>query len=319
MKTTINQVVFQIIKECDQFCPHCFFNSSPKTKEKLTSVQIKNALEDLKKSRVRKIGKFIISGGEPVMHQDIVLIVKMIRSAFPLSKIRIDTNGIRIFENPSLLKLLEADIYDISVDIFHNQGMLKKEKKLKEIFVKRSGYSGLTNFFLKQRAKYKFELNIRWTSNGKDNEVFERFINKYKNKGVNITRKNVTATGRASKLSDITKGYLIEERPNNFKCLIGDSLLLAIDGLWYGCYHPVSLTRLSLPGNSAMFKAKLRNLLTSALGKKLPADGILSVLKSIGENNSKSKAVAESIVAKRYWYRCQPCEDACKKGIFSIK
>jgi len=296
MKAIINQVVFQIIKECDQFCPHCFFNSSPKTKAKLTLTQIRNALKDLEKSGVKKIGKFIISGGEPVIHPDIVAIVKMIRVAFPSSKIRIDTNGLKIFENPLLLKLLKADIYDISADIFHNQGMLKKRKKFNEIFVRKSGFSELVDFFLKQKIKYKFDLNIRWTSNGRDNDLFERFVKKYKNSDVNIIKKDVTATGRASLLPGSMKGrgYLIEEKPNNFKCLIGDSLLLAIDGFWYGCYHPVSFTKLSLPGKPLMFKSKLENLLSSKLGKKLPSDGIVSVLKSIGKKNLKSNIVAKN-------------------------
>ncbi|MBU2634677.1 MAG: radical SAM protein [Nanoarchaeota archaeon] len=320
MKAVINQVVFQITKKCDQSCPHCFFNSSPIARKKLTLTQIKNALNDLKKSRIKKINKFVISGGEPVIHPNIISIVKKIRVAFPFSKIRIDTNGLFLFENPSLFKLLKADIYDISVDIFHNQGILRKKEKFKEIFIKKDGSSDLVNFFLEQKIKYRFELNIRWTSNREDNNLFENFFKKYRNKGVNILKKDVTATGRANMLLNKVKGngYLIKEKPSNFKCLLGDSLLLAVNGFWYGCYHPVSFTKLSLPGQSLIFNSKLENLLNSNLGKKLPEDGIIDVLRLIKRKNSKSRIVVKNIMETRYWYRCQPCEDACKKNIFNI-
>lgn len=318
MKNVFNQVVFQVIKKCDQACPHCFFNSSPGTNEKLTLSQIKNGLVDLKKAGIKKVNKFIISGGEPTMHPSIVAIVVAIRNSFPSCKVRIDTNGLGFFKNPSLFGLLKADIYDISVDMFHNQGIIKKEERFKEIFIRKDGSSDLVNFFIKQKNKYKFELNIRWTSNRKDNALFEKFIKKYANRNLNISKKMVTATGRASILSNSIRGfgYLIEEKPENFKCLLGDSLLLAIDGFWYGCYHPVSLTKLSKPGQTLIFKSKLDNLLSSNIGQELPGVGIKKVLESIKKNELKGKTAIANILKTRYWYRCQPCEDACRKGIF---
>ena len=111
-------------------------------------------------------------------------------------------------------------------------------------------------------------------------------------------------------------GLKIEENPENFKCLIGDSLLLALDGYWYGCYYPVSLTKLSCPGESIAFKRKLEKLLNSAYGKWLPKKGIAKVLKSITNKNLNVNYKIDCIFKKRYWYRCQPCEDACKKNIF---
>lgn len=317
MKTIINQVVFQIIKECDQFCPHCFFNSSPGAKGRLTLTQVKNALNDLKKSGIKKINKFIISGGEPTLHPNIIAIVKLMRIFSPSSKIRMDTNGLNLYKNQYLFKLLEADTYDISIDLFHNQGILRNEKKFQEFFVKKDGSSDLLDFFIKQKRKYGFDLNIRWTSNRKDDRLFDTFKNKY-GKDVDIILKNVTATGRAKSLPDFVKGagFLIEENPSNFKCLIGDSLLMALDGYWYGCYHPVSLTKLSSPGNPLIFKQKLEKLLNSNYGKELPKKGIANVLKSMKNKNKNLNSKIDSILKKKYWYRCQPCEDACIKDIF---
>ena len=317
MKMVINQIVFQIIKECDQFCPHCFFNSSPRKKEKLTLTQIKNSLNDLKKSGIKKINKFIISGGEPTLHPDIIAITKLIKVYFPFSKIRIDTNGLNLYENQCLFKLLKTDTYDISIDLFHNQGILKNEKKFQEFFVKKDGSSVLLDFFIKQKRKHGFDLNVRWTSNRKDDELFNTFKNKYE-KDADIIKKNVTATGRAKSLPNFVKGagFLIEENPSNFKCLIGDSLLMAVDGYWYGCYHPVSLTKLSSPGKPLIFKQKLEKLLNSNCGKDLPKKGIANVLKSMKNKNLNLNSKIDSILKKKYWYRCQPCEDACMGKIF---
>jgi len=321
MKTAINQVVLQIIKSCDQACPHCFFNSYPSAKQKLTLFQIKSGLNDLKKTEIKKVNKFIISGGEPFVHPQIISIVKIIRIIFPFSKIRIDTNGLKLFETPFLFRLIRADIYNISIDPFHNQGVLKKEKKFQEIFIKKDGSSKLVDFFLKQKKKYKFKLNIRWTSNGEDEKLFKSFIKKYKNEDVIISRKLVTATGRAKKLSSIIKGssYLIKEKPSNFKCLIGNSLLLSVGGYWYGCYHPVSFTRLSLPGQSSQFALKLRKILNSNLAKKLSQKGILEVLTMMKKKNPKLRFTINSILKNKYSYRCQPCEAACAKKIFNFK
>lgn len=317
MKTVINQIVFQIIKECDQFCPHCFFDSSPSAKGRLTLTQIKNALNDLEKSGIKKINKFIISGGEPTLHPDIIAIVKLMRKLFPFSKIRIDTNGLNLYKNQYLFKSLEVDTYDISIDLFHNQGILRNEKKFQEFFVKKDGSSALLDFFIKQKRKYGFDLNVRWTSDRKDNELFDTFKNKY-GKNINIVKKNVTATGRAKSLPDSVKstGFLIEENPSNFKCLIGDSLLMALNGYWYGCYHPVSLTKLSSSGKPLIFKQKLEKLLNSSYGKELPKKGIANVLKSMKNKNKNLNSKIDGILKKKYWYRCQPCEDACMKDIF---
>lgn len=54
MKTQYNQIVFQIIKKYDQACPHCFFNSSPKSDEKLTLSQVKKGLADIKFAGIKK-------------------------------------------------------------------------------------------------------------------------------------------------------------------------------------------------------------------------------------------------------------------------
>ena len=313
-------IVFQIIKKCDQGCPHCFFDSSLLRKEKLTLLQIKKGLQDLKTAGISKINKFIFTGGEPTLHSGLPAMIKAIGGSFPEAKIRIDTNGLNLFEKPSLFKKLDAGIYNISIDPFHNQGLIKKEEKFKDIFIKKDGSSPLLDFFLKQKEKHKFELDVRWTSSREDAEWFEKFFERYKNEDIAITKKFVTATGRAELLPDRMKssGYLIKENPKNFQCLIGISIILAIDGYWYGCYHPVPFTRLSRAGQSVKFKNRSGKLMGSDIAEKLPGIGIVKTLEIIKKERPESAPAIDEVLKTRYWYRCQPCEDCCKKNIFKL-
>lgn len=314
---SLNRVVFQVTKKCNLACAHCFFNSSPNETKRLNFNQTHKALIDLGKLGFKNIDKFIITGGEPTLWPDLLKLAADIRKFFPKSKIRIDTNGISFLNNPDWFARLGADIYDISIDKFHDRALIMGKKRA-NIFVDKNGESPLVDFFIKNRTKYKFTLSVRWTSDSKDEDIFNKFFKKY-NKKVNIERKLVTATGRGENLShdSINSGYLIKEKPDNFACLMGDSLILAIDGFWYGCYHPVSLTKLGRAGDPVITK-RFKELTSSPLYKNLPKQGLLKILKDIQAKHPEHKKAIEKILTKKYWYRCQPCEDLCRAKIFKL-
>lgn len=315
---SLDSVVFQLTRKCNLVCRHCFFNAGPNKEGKLTLNQTSKALIDLRNFGFNKINKFILTGGEPTLWPDLFGLINNIRRYFPESKIRIDTNGINFLTNPKLFELVKADIYDISVDDFHNQAVISSELRNKKVFVREDGDSELVNLFIKNKVKYKFDLSIRWTSDRRDDHLFNKFFKKY-NKQVKLEKKLVTATGRGKYLSQksINSGYLIKEKPENFSCLMGQSLILAINGCWYGCYHPVGLTKLGKTGNSELFN-NFSKLTKSYLYKKLPSRGLLYVLKYLKRKYPKHRKTIEDILAKKYWYRCQPCEDLCRAKIFKI-
>jgi len=315
---SLNRVVFQLTKKCNLICPHCFFNAGPNKKEKLTLNQTSKALLDLHSLGFNKINKFILTGGEPTLWPDLSSLMVNIRGSFPRTKIRIDTNGINFLINPKLFDLVRADIYDISVDDFHNQAIVSRELRGKKIFIKEDGSSELVDLFLKNRAKYKFELSVRWTSNRQDDHLFNKFFKKY-NRKINLEKKPVTATGRGKNLPQVSidSGYLIKERPDNFSCLMGDSLILDINGSWYGCYHPVGLTKLGKAGDLQL-RQRFDKLTKSYFYKNLPKSGLLDVLDSIKNKHPEHQKAIENILIKKYWYRCQPCEDLCRAKIFKL-
>jgi organic radical activating enzyme len=313
----MNTVVFQVTKKCDQACPHCFFNSSPSEREELSFSQIEKALIDLQSAGIKNISKFIITGGEPTIWPYLQPTIGLIRKFYQSAKIRIDTNGINIFKNEKLFPELKADVYDISVDTFHNQGEIDKRDRYQNIYVKNNGRSPMLDFFLENKKKYKFGLYVRWTSNRQDEKLFNKFFNKYKKDDVIIEVKPVTATGRAKKLSSFTlgDGYLVKERPENFRCLMGDSLILTVSGYWHACYHPVALTKLCRVGNKN-FATKLKNFTGCFLYKYLPKKGLIDTLAYLKKKNPKLSKLIDKIMAERYWYRCEPCEKLCSMRIF---
>ncbi len=313
----MNTIVFQVTKKCDQACPHCFFNSRPTEEGELVLPQIKNALDDLKSAGIKKISKFIFTGGEPTIWEPLQEAIKLTKKYYPASNIRVDTNGLNFFKNEKLFSKLDVDLYDLSIDPFHNQGIVSKNNIYKEVYINNKGRSKLLDLFLKNKSKYKFGLYVRWTSNRHDEKLFSKFSICYKNKNVIIEKKLVTATGRAKKLpfDNLNGGYLIKERPENFHCLMGDSLILTVSAYWHACYHPVSLTKLCKVGSKA-FSGKLKKLSGCYLYKNLPKRGLLKILEKLKKENPKLTEKIDQVLNKKYWYRCEPCEDLCSMKVF---
>lgn len=314
---TAKAVVLQVTTQCEHVCPHCFLGSRPGFGEQIKISQIRGALENLKSAGINKVSEFIFTGGEPTTWQPLKEAVFLIRKKYPLARIRIDTNGFNFFKNPSLFGSLGADLYHLSVDSFHNQGIIDKKEIYKDIYVDSNGKSKIANLFIKKSNEFKFGLFIRWTSNRQDDKLFDKFCKLYRRPGVVISKKLVTATGRAKNLSsrELKEGYLIEENQENFQCLMGNHLILAANGYWHACYHPVPLTKICKSG-SKLFVKNFKIIRQSYLYKNLPKKGFVKVLDYIKKKNPELIEKIDEVLATRYWYRCEPCEKLCSMKIF---
>ncbi len=49
-----------------------------------------------------------------------------------------------------------------------------------------------------------------------------------------------------------------------------------------------------------------------------PGIGIVKTLEIIKKERPESAPAIDEVLKTRYWYRCQPCEDCCKKNIFKL-
>jgi sulfatase maturation enzyme AslB (radical SAM superfamily) len=314
----IDSVVFQVTKKCDLCCAHCFFDSNSVKTQSLSLKTAKAALSDLPLFGFTTVNTFIITGGEPTIWPSLINFIKNIRLLYPKSKIRVDTNGLNFFEHPEYFSEIKADIYDISIDEFHDKSANSLLGQPKHIYVDRTGKSRLLELFIKNQKKFHYQTVVRWTSNRLDDKIFKKFWEKYRRR-VMIVQKKVTATGRGRNLPTnfIGTGYTISERPENFTCLMGQAILLALDGCWYGCYHPVSLTRLGRAGQKETIK-KYGILIKDKIYKKLPRQGLINFIGYIQKHNLSNSRLIEKILVKKYWYRCQPCEELCQEKIFKI-
>jgi len=326
-------VVFQVTKKCNMRCPHCFFLSGPDNKKNLSLTKAINGIKDLKKSKL-KIEEFLITGGEPTLwinkrklypkypinnslftNSNTKKIIELIKENFPSSKIRIDTNGMLFYKHPGLFDIYNPNSFQLSIDLMHKKGASKEDSNL---ILLSNGKSKLLDFFIKMKKKYQFKIYVRWTSNRKDELIFKKFKKRYSDlKGnIIITKKFVTKTGRGEKMSiqETGKGFLIEENTNNFKCLFGEAIILSIDGLWYGCYHPCRLTKLGKPENNNL-KDSLKDLYKNPCLNIIKKKGILEYLKYAKNTLPKSREKILNILKKRYWYRCEPCLEAQKRKV----
>lgn len=320
----LENVVFQLTRQCELECPHCFFDSSPDAASMLTAQQAFLAVDDVSSAGL-EVGEFILTGGEPTIWPQVSELIKKIRQQNSASKVRIDTNGINLFRDESLFEKLGADIYHLSIDFFHATGLSVSIKRgylppeLQGIILEKDGYSRLVDYFLEQKERWRFELGVRWTS-GFHNQEGHKFLERYgKNPLIKIEVKPVTATGRAAAnlpRKVIGKGYLVSEAPDNFKCLMGSSFLLSVNGNWYACYHPVEHTKIGELG-SLYFVDQLTKIRESPLYDRLPREGIIKLLQEIKDQHSETESEVNVVLSKNFWYRCQPCVTASECGLFN--
>lgn len=103
----VNKVFVHATYNCDATCVHC---AAPKTNDVLP-------LEDFKKiadaSRANNVESIIIGGGEPLLHPNLVEMVKY--AAGEGIKVRIETNGKRLDE--AILESLKGSLFQMNVSL----------------------------------------------------------------------------------------------------------------------------------------------------------------------------------------------------------
>jgi 7,8-dihydro-6-hydroxymethylpterin dimethyltransferase len=98
--------LIEINDVCNLTCPVCFAGSSPKHTTQRTLAEIERMMDALVASEGEP-DLLQISGGEPTLHPDILEIIAMARRK-PIRHLMINTNGIRIAEEPAFVEALAA-------------------------------------------------------------------------------------------------------------------------------------------------------------------------------------------------------------------
>lgn len=94
--------LLDVTMQCNLSCPACFTNSSPSVAQYLPLDQILRAVETAIERENGRLDVVMLSGGEPTIHPDFLAIVERL-AALPVTRILINTNGIRLANEDAFL------------------------------------------------------------------------------------------------------------------------------------------------------------------------------------------------------------------------
>ncbi len=149
--TFLSQVEFHIVDHCNLNCAHCN-HFTPLASENFCKID--DIISDFKKLKkiFDNIGKIFIVGGEPLLHPELIKILKPLRSIYPKSEIIIITNGILLDkQNEDFFKALKE--HNIALSMTHYPIKVDYEgwiKKLDEMGIKAYYFSLDRNKMRKQ-------------------------------------------------------------------------------------------------------------------------------------------------------------------------
>lgn len=105
-------ISWNVTKECDLSCQHCYRDAGKKAKGELTTKEAKDLLKEIKKANFNLV---IFSGGEPLLRRDIYELIDYNNRLGLASSL--GTNGLRLdFKAAQRLKALKLSSVGISLD-----------------------------------------------------------------------------------------------------------------------------------------------------------------------------------------------------------
>lgn len=125
--------------DCQMNCAYCINSETDHTLHLPIEKAIRNIKELVSKYKVKEA---IILGGEPLLHPEILTLIRRLRIESGLEKIRLTTNGIKIKNDFVFLEKLVDERYGIhGLNIsFHNEEFMTF-KELENIYKKVKGYN----------------------------------------------------------------------------------------------------------------------------------------------------------------------------------
>jgi uncharacterized radical SAM superfamily Fe-S cluster-containing enzyme len=95
--------LLDVTMQCNLSCPACFTSSSPAIAQYLPLDQILHAVETAIERESGRLDVVMLSGGEPTIHPDFLTIVDRL-AAMPVTRILVNTNGIRLANEDAFLE-----------------------------------------------------------------------------------------------------------------------------------------------------------------------------------------------------------------------
>ena len=123
----LSYLIWEPTKKCNLSCLHCFNSSSPNIIEKdiLTTQEVKNVLNDIYRAYDTTKITFAISGGEPLVREDIYEILSYATKL--RYSVALTTNGMLI-DKETIQKLIDSGLRNIAISI---DGIKEKHNQLR--------------------------------------------------------------------------------------------------------------------------------------------------------------------------------------------
>lgn len=150
--------------KCQRNCFYCINSETDKKSDLPVDKAIKNIKRLVDKYKIKEA---IILGGEPLLHKDLFLLIKRLKTETALEKVRITTNGIKLNKNNKAIEnLINSGIDDINIS-FHNEEFIALNE-LTYIYHKIKEYN--------KTIKVRINTNI-WRGNNDTLESLLKIIN----------------------------------------------------------------------------------------------------------------------------------------------
>ena len=151
----INSIYMALTKKCNLECEFCSMKSNPRV-----SVQNDLSFNEIKDYVIPKVkdispNRIVLTGGEPILRNDIVEIISLLRSELPKVKLSLQTNGLLITKE--FIENIKDDIslIEISIEnIFDNDKILNLMKKNLDILKTNNVDIGLSFVVDNNNKKY---------------------------------------------------------------------------------------------------------------------------------------------------------------------
>ncbi|MBR9704474.1 radical SAM protein [Candidatus Pacearchaeota archaeon] len=128
----IKTTTISLTNQCNFNCIHCSVNAGEKIKKELNFSEVKNILNQLKKLKVKEIE---LTGGEPLLRKDLLLIIKYSKKLE--FKVKILTNGSLLSKDKiNQFRKIGLDKIAISLDGYDYQTYKKIRPVTRTIFLK---------------------------------------------------------------------------------------------------------------------------------------------------------------------------------------
>ncbi len=122
----IEDLRLSVTQRCNLDCPYCHKEGQPTSKKEMTLGEIERIIKDAKEIGIKKIK---VTGGEPLVRNDIMEIIKIIKK-YDFEDISLVTNGFLLARYAKDLKEAGLDRLNIGCDSLNSNILLKNKKNI---------------------------------------------------------------------------------------------------------------------------------------------------------------------------------------------